>query len=237
MELGRYKKVDRFLLPIRIYNGIINIYFRERGSIVNSRDTNKPRVSEEIIQKLVCMARDGSEKAFEQLVSIYERSVFNMAMYITHDREDALDVSQEVFVRLWQSLGKYRGDASVLTYLMTLTKNAAYDLERKKARHRTVSLTNENEDGEEVEIDIPDRSDDANPEQNYLRKEKIEMVRRAIYALDGEAREIIIMRDMNGMSYSEISKATDLAEGTVKSRLNRARQSLKKILEEWNYFK
>jgi RNA polymerase sigma-70 factor (ECF subfamily) len=213
------------------------MYLGESRSIVNGRDTNNPRVSEEIIQKLVSMARDGNENAFEQLVSIYERSVFNMAMYITRDREDALDVSQEVFVRLWQSLGRYRGDASVLTYLMTLTKNASYDLKRKKSRNKTVSLTSENEDGEEVEIDIPDGSDDANPEQNYLRKEKIENVRRAIDALDREAREIIIMRDMNGMSYAEISKAMGIVEGTVKSRLSRARQSLKKILEEWNYFK
>ena len=204
---------------------------------MNGRNGNKPRVSEEIIQKLVSMARDGNERAFEQLVSIYEKSVFNMAMYITHDREDALDVSQEVFVKLWQTIQNYRGDASLLTYLMTLTKNAAYDLERKKARHRTMSLTLENEDGETVELDLPDRSDEANPEQNYLRKEKIETVRRAINALDRDWREIIIMRDINGMSYAEISGATGLTEGTVKSRLNRARQALKKILEKWNYFK
>jgi len=204
---------------------------------VNGRNGNKPRVSEEIIQKLVSMARDGNERAFEQLVSIYEKSVFNMAMYITHDREDALDVSQEVFVKLWQTIQNYRGEASLLTYLMTLTKNAAYDLERKKARHRTTSLTLENEDGETVELDLPDRSDEANPEQNYLRKEKIETVRRAINALDRDWREIIIMRDINGMSYAEISGATGLTEGTVKSRLNRARQALKKTLEKWNYFK
>ena len=204
---------------------------------MNGRNGNKPRVSEEIIQKLVSMARDGNERAFEQLVSIYEKSVFNMAMYITHDREDALDVSQEVFVKLWQTIQNYRGDASLLTYLMTLTKNAAYDLERKKARYRTTSLTLENEDGETVELDLPDRSDEANPEQNYLRKEKIETVRRAINALDRDWREIIIMRDINGMSYAEISGATGLTEGTVKSRLNRARQALKKILEKWNYFK
>ena len=204
---------------------------------MNGRNGNKPRVSEEIIQKLVSMARDGNERAFEQLVSIYEKSVFNMAMYITHDREDALDVSQEVFVKLWQTIQNYRGEASLLTYLMTLTKNAAYDLERKKARHRTTSLTLENEDGETVELDLPDRSDEANPEQNYLRKEKIETVRRAINALDRDWREIIIMRDINGMSYAEISGATGLTEGTVKSRLNRARQALKKILEKWNYFK
>ena len=204
---------------------------------MNGRNGNKPRVSEEIIQKLVSMARDGNERAFEQLVSIYEKSVFNMVMYITHDREDALDVSQEVFVKLWQTIQNYRGDASLLTYLMTLTKNAAYDLERKKARHRTTSLTLENEDGETVELDLPDRSDEANPEQNYLRKEKIETVRRAINALDRDWREIIIMRDINGMSYAEISGATGLTEGTVKSRLNRARQALKKILEKWNYFK
>lgn len=204
---------------------------------MNGRNGNKPRVSEEIIQKLVSMARDGNERAFEQLVSIYEKSVFNMAMYITHDREDALDVSQEVFVKLWQTIQNYRGEASLLTYLMTLTKNAAYDLERKKARHRTTSLTLENEDGETVELDLPDRSDEANPEQNYLRKEKIETVRRAINALDRDWREIIIMRDINGMSYAEISGATGLTEGTVKSRLNRARQALKKTLEKWNYFK
>ncbi len=193
-------------------------------------------VSELAIERLVQMSAEGNEKAFSQLVSIYEDSVFNMAMYITKNREDALDVSQEVFLKLWRTLESFRGECSIKSYLMKLTKNAALDLKRRNSYRQTVSLTMENDEGESSQLDIADTSEDANPQEAYLRRERIEKVRRAISELDEEHRQVIVMREMNGMSYREISDALGINEGTVKSRINRARSALKKILTDGNIF-
>ncbi len=193
-------------------------------------------VSEVAIERLTKMSAEGNEQAFSQLVSIYEDSVFNMAMYITKNREDALDVSQEVFLKLWRTLGSFRGDCSIKSYLMKLTKNAALDLKRRNSYRQTVSLTVENEEGESAQVDLPDTSEEANPQAAYLRRERIEKVRSAISELDEEYRQVIVMREMNGMSYREISDALGINEGTVKSRINRARAALKKILTDGNIF-
>ena len=193
-------------------------------------------VSELAIERLVQMSAEGNEKAFSQLVSIYEDSVFNMAMYITKNREDALDVSQEVFLKLWRTLESFRGECSIKSYLMKLTKNAALDLKRRNSYRQTVSLTMENDEGESSQLDIADTSEDANPQEAYLRRERIERVRRAISELDEEHRQVIVMREINGMSYREISDALGINEGTVKSRINRARSALKKILTDGNIF-
>lgn len=193
-------------------------------------------VSEVALDRIIKLAASGNERAFEQLVSIYEGTVYNMAMYMTKNHDDALDVSQEVFVKLWQSLPSFRGECSMKSYIMKLTRNAALDLKRKRSRRQSTSLTVENDRGEEVEMDIPDTSVESNPEEAYLRAERIQKVREGIMKLDDEQRQMIVMRDMNGMSYADIAKALGMNEGTVKSRLNRARSALKKILTDGNYF-
>ena len=161
-------------------------------------------VSELAIERLVQMSAEGNEKAFSQLVSIYEDSVFNMAMYITKNREDALDVSQEVFLKLWRTLESFRGECSIKSYLMKLTKNTALDLKRRNSYRQTVSLTMENDEGESSQLDIADTSEDANPQEAYLRRERVEKVRRAISELDEEHRQVIVMREMNGMSFCSL---------------------------------
>ena len=192
--------------------------------------------TETAIQRIVQLAASGNERAFEQLVTMYESAVYNMAMYTVKNHDDALDISQDVFVKLWQALPTFRGECSIKSYIMKLTKNASLDLMRRRSRRQSDSLTVENDKGEEIERDIADTSIDANPEEAYLRAERIRKVREGIMKLDGEQRELIIMRDMNGMSYAEIASTLGLNEGTVKSRLNRARSALKKILTDGNYF-
>lgn len=193
-------------------------------------------VSDVALDKIVKSASNGDEMAFSQIVKIFQNEIYNMAMYITQNREDALDASQEVFIKLWRSLPGFRGECSIKSYIMKLTKNTSLDIVRKQSRNQSTSLTVENEKGDEVEIDIADDSEDSNPEKSYLRQEKIQKVRDAIGKLDIDQRQIIIMRDINGMSYCEIADTLGINEGTVKSRLNRARSELKKILLEGNYF-
>lgn len=193
-------------------------------------------VSAVALERIVKLAAAGNERAFEQLVTIYESTVYNAAFYMTKDREDALDVSQEVFVKLWQSLPTFRGECSIKSYLMKLTKNASLDLLRRRSRRQSESLTVENDKGEETQLDIPDTSVESNPAEAYLKEERIRKVREGIMKLDEAERQIIVMRDMEDMPYSDMASALGISEGTVKSRLHRARSALKKILQDGNYF-
>ncbi len=197
---------------------------------------NRAWPKEEIVQKLVRLAASGDERAFEQLVFLYETRVYRMALYMTGNREDAQDVSQEVFVRLWTSLSSFRGESTLLTYLMRLTKNISVDLMRRNRRRKIVSLSVYDQDGEEGAWELPDENEENNPEKSYLRREHAEKVRRAINTLDADQRQIVVLRDINGLSYREISEVLAISESAVKSRLNRAREKLKKILQKQNFF-
>lgn len=186
------------------------------------------------IMTYVRRAARGDEKAFSVIVELYEKDVYNIAMYILGNREDAQDVTQETFLSFWRSLKFYREECSVKGYLLRIVRNRSYDILRKKKNENIAPLAF-SEDGEYQEIDMPDISTDANPAEAYIRKERIELVRKAISMLGDEQRDIIIMRDINGLSYSEIAELIGLSEGTIKSRISRGRASLKKILLELGY--
>lgn len=190
----------------------------------------------EILAALMKKAAQGNESAFSDLVKLYEKPVFNIAMQTVKNHEDALDVSQEVFLKLWRTSASYRGDCSVNSWVIKIARNTALDLLRRRASHLTDSLTVEDEDGETVERDIPVSGGDDDPVASYERSERINMVRNAIGMLGSEHREIIILRDISGLSYAEIAEILGIEEGTVKSRLNRARNSLKEILQSRNIF-
>ncbi len=189
----------------------------------------------EKLAALMKQASKGNEPAFSELVKHFERTVYNIAMQMLKNHADALDVSQESFVKLWRTSGSYRGECSVASWVIKITRNTALDLIRKRTAHLTDSLTIEGEDGGISERDIP-TSDEDDPVISYERKERIATVREAISALGNEHREIILLRDIEGLSYAEISEVLGIEVGTVKSRLNRARSSLKEILLERNIF-
>ena len=190
------------------------------------------------LQLLIQKAQKGDEAAFEVLLSRYESVVFRFVYSLLRDREDARDVTQEVFIKLWQTLPRYRFESTFTTYLMTVSRNAALDFLRKNQKHRqnTVSLTQTDSDGEEIVSEIADPDRDNNPAQGYLRREQLELVHRALMELPAQAREIITLRSASGLSYEEIANTLGLEIGTVKSRLNRAKNQLIKILEQWNFF-
>ena len=107
---------------------------------------------------------------------------------------------------------------------------------RRNRRRKTVSLSVYDQDGEEGAWELPDENEENNPEKSYLRREHAEKVRRAINTLDSDQRQIVVLRDINGLSYREISEVLAISESAVKSRLNRAREKLKKILQKQNFF-
>ncbi|MCG0240062.1 MAG: sigma-70 family RNA polymerase sigma factor [Firmicutes bacterium] len=176
--------------------------------------------------KLVERARQGDVDAFEALIIQYERKVYNLAYRLTGNPEDASDLAQEAFVRVYQSLGDFRGDSSFATWLYRIVANACRDELRRRQRQRTVSLevTVENEDGEMVR-QYADEGE--GPDQTLERVELQRLVRETLATLDEDHRQILILRDFQDLSYQDIADLLNLSLGTVKSRINRARHALK----------
>lgn len=185
-------------------------------------------------EKLLAQAKKGNERAFEGLVRLYEVRVFSYANSLVGNRQDAEEVTQDVFVKVWRSLPQFRGACSFSSWIMRITRNTATDRLRTR-QEQPQPLFAENEDGELFALPLVDEDPEHNPPAAWDREERIQTVRRAIAALPPEQREILILRDLNGYSYAQLAEMLSLEDGTVRSRLNRARQNLKKILESWNF--
>ncbi len=179
-------------------------------------------------RRIIDAVLGGDVNAFEALVLENQKQVYNLALRMTGSEEDAFDISQDAFLRAYKSLDSFRGDSKFSVWLYRLTSNICIDYLRARDRRKTVSLQFEDEDDEAQEFDIPDLrfSPDAVFEQKQLR----EAVSRALDALPADYRHILILREMNGLSYEEIADTLDLELGTVKSRIFRARKKLCSIL-------
>ena len=182
---------------------------------------------------LAFKSADGDEKAFETLVRKYERLVSTCVYSIAGNAEDVLDISQEVFLKVYKSIGTFKGDSEFSTWLYRIAKNTALDFVRKR-KQNTISIDSSGEENEG--FDLPDESVASSPEKKALQNEKISLLRDSLNKLSDEHREIIILRDLNDYSYEDVAKALNLEVGTVKSRIFRAREQLRKILLKENYF-
>lgn len=179
---------------------------------------------------LLKRAKKGDVEAFEQLIGQYQKKVFNIALRMIGNPEDASELAQEVFIRIYRSLANFKEEASFSTWIYRITTNVCLDeIRKRKNTHNTVSLDEEVslEDGD-VRMQVADHR--PTPEAVVERNEVQRMVQEAIGQLSEEHRTALVLRDIQGMSYEEISRITQCPEGTVKSRINRARQSLKEIL-------
>lgn len=183
-------------------------------------------------EMLVKRAKSGDEQAFEEIVKLYEKAVYNSALYIAKNRDDALDISQDVFLKLWRTLPSFRGDASLKTWIATLTRTCAIDYIRSRNQKQTSSLT---DDDSGNEVDVADEDISSNPEKAFEREEKISAVRKAVASLPGPIRETLILREFHNLSYTEIASIQKISEGTVKSRISRGREQLKEILKSGNF--
>lgn len=179
-------------------------------------------------RELVERARAGDSSAFEALVTKYQQRVYNLALRMTCNEEDAFDLAQEAFLKAWRGLETFQYESAFSTWLYRLTSNACLDFLRAQKRKKTVSLTYEDDEGEETQIDVLDPA--PTPEQAALASEDREQLRRALDALDDESREIITLRVIDDLRYDQIAEVLGIKEGTVKSRLSRAREKLKKKL-------
>ena len=179
-------------------------------------------------QKFISLAQKGDQSAFEALVTRYEKQVYHQALRLLANPEDAADVTQEVFLKVWRSLPAFQGDSSFATWLYRLTDNAAIDLlRREKKRRGDASL-----DDEEYQWDSTLADPDSSPEKKLERQELRRSVAEGLKKLSEEHRRVLVLREINGLSYEEIADILDLTAGTVKSRIARARTALAKLLKE-----
>jgi len=184
-----------------------------------------------IIKKVV----DGDGNAFEELVLANQKNVYNLALKMTGNEDDALDISQEAFLKAYRQLEGFRGDSKFSVWLYRLTYNLCIDFLRKKPRGGVISISSYQDGNDEPQdLEIPDMRD--LPEDKVMRKEMRKTIVESIGELSQQHREILVMREITGMSYEEIAETLKLSEGTVKSRLARARVSLANILVEKGTF-
>lgn len=186
-------------------------------------------------EQLIRRAQQGDNGAFEELLLLHQKKVYNLCLRMSANPDDALDLSQEAFLRAWRSLGQYQFEASFSTWLFRLTSNICIDFLRRKKRRQETSLTESYDDSDEgAELSVPDAQ--PGPEQQAMTNEtKIELA-RAMEQLSPEHREILQLRVVEDLQYEQIADILGVRVGTVKSRLARARLALRKILKAGNYF-
>jgi len=187
------------------------------------------RTDAEVVSAVV--AGDGA--AFETLVHRYQRKIYNTVLRLTGDANESEDLTQEVFLKLYRGLASFRGESSFSTYVYRVASNTAVDWLRKRGP-QTLSLTDEYEDGESMEHALPDPA--PSPDEKMSLDERRRALSEAIAALPDHQRLVLVLREVDGLSYQEIASVTGIGEGTVKSRINRARKNLKKMLIEGNFF-
>ena len=174
-------------------------------------------------KKIIEKVLGGDANAFEELVLKYEKTVYNLALRMVGDRDDAFDMTQEAFIKAYGSLSSFRGDSKFSVWIYRITTNVCLDFLRSKSRKQQVSLT-VSDDDEDAQLDIPDPS--SAPEQQLIKKISMQSVEEGLKTLPDKQRQILVMRELGGMSYAEIGAALSLEEGTVKSRIFRARKRL-----------
>jgi RNA polymerase sigma-70 factor (ECF subfamily) len=192
-------------------------------------------MTDEYIEKdLLERARGGDQPAFETLVKNTDRLVYNLALRMTQNEQDALDVSQEAYLRAWKSLSSFEGNCSFSSWMYRITRNACIDYLKMKKKHSAIRIDAESDDGEKFELPITD--EESMQEVIAERNDTASAIRQAIDGLSQLQREIIILSDVEGYSYKEIAQILQVEEGTVKSRLSRAREKLRCVLKKTELF-
>ncbi len=174
--------------------------------------------------RLIRRVQAGETEAFEDLVRAHEKTVYNLALRMTGDAQDAEDMAQEAFLKAYRSLGDFRGESKFSVWLYRIVSNVCLDFLRRRSRRPSVSLTAEDEEGEEQQWDVPDER--LSPERLLEQKLTREAVQAGLRELPEEQRAILLLREIKGLSYEEIGEILSLEPGTVKSRIFRARKRL-----------
>ncbi len=182
--------------------------------------------------ELVERARKGDRDAFRELVERYQRKIATLALGMLRNREDALDVVQETFTKAFQSLDRFKGDAGFYTWTYRIAVNLCIDHQRREAK-MPLATPDPHESGDRA-VDpvalLVDGAEQGDPFQRTLDSEIAHKLSAAIAELTPEHRAVILLREVDGLSYEEISRVLDCPKGTVMSRLHYARRQLQERL-------
>lgn len=200
------------LESVLLYEGSVREPDREKRSVETSD------------AELVSRARTGDFAAYEALVRQYRNDVFALAYHFVRNREEAWDLSQEVFIKAHRALKRFRGDASFKTWIMRITANQCKDF-LKKRRIKTVSF-----DGSPQAANRPDA--ELNPRDRAEAHELGDAIHHAVDALPIKHRTAFVLREIEGLSYQEMAGVMNCSVGTVMSRLHHARRKLRNLLEK-----
>jgi len=177
-------------------------------------------------ETLIEQAKSGDQDAFAELVHRYEKRVYHFILKSLRNAEDAMDVSQETFLRVYRNLSLFRGQSSFSTWIFSISHHLCIDFVRKQKR-RGRHIPSVNEDSPEMQNLTDDRYD---PSATAEKRETVREIDRALGAISSDLREIFLLREVAGLSYQEIADTLEIELGTVKSRIARARAALAKEL-------
>jgi RNA polymerase sigma-70 factor (ECF subfamily) len=181
---------------------------------------------------LIAQAQNDSQAAFRQLYERYHNKIHRLIGSMVGSAEDTNDIVQQTFTQAFRSLEKFKGQSSFYTWLYRIAVNATTDFRRKVSRQKEVGIdqTPQGSGKRAVELAAP-RED--GPEVELYRKELARLIRKALDSLSEEHRTVMVLREINGLSYTEIAEITGANLGTVMSRIHYGRKKLAEILEHW----
>ena len=181
---------------------------------------------------LVRACQRGDKEAFRELVERYQRKVVSVAIGMVHNQEDALEIAQESFIKAYENLGRFKGESSFYTWLYRIVVNLSIDFQRRERRHPTVALEDRagaSGDGYEDHLKEERLTE---PFQEAQARQVGARVTDAINELTPDHKAVILLREVEGLSYDEISRVMQCSKGTVMSRLHYARKKLQKRLKD-----
>lgn len=180
-------------------------------------------------KELILLAKDGNMKAYEEIISLYEKKVFSVIYYMVKNENEVEDIAQEVFIKIYKNLKNFKEESSLYTWIYRITINVCLD--EIKRRKKVVYLDEEieTEDGE-IRMQLAD--DSKGPSEIAEDKDLKQRLEACIRKLPEDQRIMIILRDIKGFTYMEIAEMLKMNLGTVKSKISRARAMLKEILDK-----
>lgn len=200
------------------------------SSQASNREVRRREADED--RELIIKAQKGDQAAFRQLVERHQRRAFAIAMGLVRDENDARELVQDAFLRVYKGLGTFQGGSSFFTWLYRIVTNLAIDLMRKPGRRDTQLQDGQALDEEANDFPLISRIDGADPLDVVRRREIAKRIQTALDALPPYHRGVILMREVEGMSYEEMAQAMGVSKGTIMSRLFHARQKLQKALAD-----
>lgn len=194
-------------------------------------DTTRRAEQKAIDLELVNKAKDGDRRAFGRLVETYQRRVYALAYGILRNREDAWDAAQEAFVKAYKNLDKFEGQASFYTWIYRITYNVAIDGLRSRNRKEVADLPETRMVDEALRRAGHGGSGD--PDKETHRRELKVVLSKAMNRLSEKHRAIIVLREIEGLTYEEMAEVLDVSKGTVMSRLFHARKNLQSLMQPY----